>query len=147
MIDLRIQKMAVGDKFVTDPQIITKSDVERFCSLTGMKHPLFLIDEYVKSDEERGKVVKLQGALIPGQLSFAIFLGNLLSLHILDDVIVQLGTNNLKWPNPAYHYDRLRTEIEITDKKTTKSGDGIIVDFDWKVKNQDDLVVCEGHNT
>ena len=146
MTELRIQKMNVGDRFVTDPQIITKSDVESFCSLAGMKHPLFLSDQYVQTDEERGKVIKLESALIPGQLSFAIFMGNLLTSHILDDVIVQLGTNNLKWPAPAYHYDSLRTEIEIIDKRTTKAG-SIIVDFDWWVKNQNDSVVCEGHNT
>jgi len=146
MTDLRIQKMNIGDKFTTPPRMVTKTDVETFCSLSGIKDPLFLSDEYVKSDEERQQVVKLEGALIPGQLSFAVFMGNLANSHILDDVIVQLGTTNLRWPAPAYHYDMLRTEIEITGKRTTKSG-SIIVDFDWWLKNQNDIVVCEGHNT
>lgn len=146
MTELRIQNMKVGDKFVTPARMVTKTDVETFCSLTGMMHPLFLSDKYVKTDEEREKVVKLESALIPGQLSFAIFMGNMLTSHILDDVIVQLGTNNMRWPAPAYHYDMLRTEIEITGNKTTKAG-SIIADFDWWVKNQNDAVVCEGHNT
>ena len=146
MTELRIQNMKVGDRFVTPPRIVTKTDVETFCSLTGMMHPLFLSDEYVRADEERGKVVKLESALIPGQLSFAIFMGTMLTSHVLDDVIVQLGTNNMRWPAPAYHYDMLRTEIEIIGNKTTKTG-SIIVDFDWWVKNQNDVVVCEGHNT
>ena len=146
MTEIRIQNMKVGDKFVTPARMVTRTDVEHFCSLTKMTHPLFLSDEYVKTDEERGKVVKLEGSLIPGRLSFSIFMGNLLASHILDDVIVQLGTTNMKWPTPAYHNDKLRTEIKITGNRKTKTS-SIIVDFDWWVKNQNDAVVCEGHNT
>ena len=111
-----------------------------------MMDPVFLSDEYVKSDEERNKVVKLEGALVPGQLSYSVFMGNLVNSHILEDVIVQLATTNLRWPAPAYQYDMLRTEIEITGNKKTKAG-SIIVDFDWWLKNQHDVIVCEGHNT
>ena len=146
MTELRIQRMKVGEKFATPARMVTRTDIEHFCSLTGMMDPLFLSDEHVKTDEERNRIVKLEGALIPGQLSYSIFMGNLVSSHILDDVIVQLGTTNLRWPAPAYHYDMLKTEIEITGNKTTKAG-SIIVDFDWWLKNQHDQVVCEGHNT
>ena len=146
MTEQRIQHMEVGDRFVTPARMVTKTDVETFCSISGMTHPLFLSDQYIKADEERGKVVKLEGALIPGQLAFAVFMGNLVTSHILDDVVVQLGTNNLRWPAPAYHYDELRTEIEIIGKTTTQAG-SIIIDFDWRLKNQNDLAVCEGHNT
>ena len=147
MSEMRLQRMEIGDKYVTSSHIVTTTDVEQFCTLAGMKLPIFLSDEYVKSDEERGKIVKLQGAIIPGQLSFAFFMGSVVSAHLVDDVIVQMATDRLKWPNPAYHYDELRTEIEITNKKTIKSGDAIVIEFDWRVKNQNDLVVCEGHNT
>jgi acyl dehydratase len=146
MTEQRIQRMEIGDKFATPPKMVTKTDVETFCSLSGMSFPLFLSDEYVKADKERQELVKLEGALVPGQLSFAIFMGNMVNSHLLDDVVVQLGTTNLRWPAPAYHYDMLRTEIEIVGKRTTKAGT-IIMDFDWWLKNQNDVVVCEGHNT
>lgn len=146
MTELRIQRIEVGGKFVTSPRIVTKSDVEQFCNISGMKMNLFVDDNYVKSDEERQKVIKLDGALIPGQLSYSVFMGNLVESGLLNDVVVQLGTTNLRWPAPAYHYDALRTEIEVTNKRETKAGT-IIVDFDWQLKNQNDVVVCEGHNT
>jgi len=146
MAELRIQRMKVGDKFVTPARMVTKADIENFCSISGMKFPLFLSDEYVRADEERQKIVKLAGAIIPGQLSYSVFMGNLVDSHLLDDVIVQLATTNLRWPAPAYPDDMLKTEIEIIGNKTTKSG-SIIVDFDWWLKNQNDTVVCDGHNT
>ena len=146
MTDLRIQKMNIGDRFVTPPKMVTKTDIESFCSISGMSFPLFLSDDHVINDEERQLIVKLKGAIIPGQLSYSIFMGNLVNSHILDDVVVQLGTTKLRWPAPSYPYDQLRTEIEVVDKKNTKAGT-IIVDFDWWLKNQDDVVVCEGHNT
>jgi acyl dehydratase len=53
----------------------------------------------------------------------------------------------VKWPAPAYPYDMLRIEIEITGNRTTKTGDAVIVDYRWEVKNQNDAVVIEGNNT
>lgn len=146
MGQLRMQNMKVGDKYVTPARIVTRTDVETFCSITGMMHSLFLSDDYVKSDEASQKL-GLRGSVVPGQLSYAIMLGNLVRDQIIDDVIVQLGANNVRWPAPAYPYDMLRTEIEITGSRTTKAGDSVIVDYIWQVKNQNDAVVIEGNNT
>jgi len=146
MGQLRIQKMKVGDKYVSSAKLVTKTDKEIFCSVSGMMHSLFLSDDYVKSDEASQKI-GLQASVVPGQLSYAIMLGNLVRDRILDDVIVQLGSNNVRWPAPAYAYDMLRTEIEITGNRITKAGDSVIVDYIWQVKNQNDAVVIEGINT
>jgi len=146
MTDLRIQQMEIGDKFATPSRIVTKTDIDSFCAISNMRFPLFLSDQHALDDEEINQLVKLKGAIVPGQLSFAIFMGNLVNSHILDDVVFQLGTDGLKWPAPAYPFDELRTEIEVKNKKPTKVGT-IIIEFDWWLKNQDDVVVCQGHNT
>ena len=143
---LRIQHMKAGDKYVSSARMVSRTEVETFCAVTGMRGPLFLSDEYVKSNEESQKI-GLKGSVVPGQLSYAIMLGNLLRDEILDDVIVQVGSNNVKWPAAAYPYDMLRTEIEITGNRTTKMGDAAIVEYKWEVKNQNDVVVIEGNNT
>jgi len=145
MARLPIQNMKVGEKHVTPSRMVTKTDIETFCSVTGMIHPVFLSDQYVKSDEESQKI-GLKGSVVPGQLSYAIMLGNLLRDETLDDVIVQLGANNIRWTAPIYPYDMLRTEIEITGNRVTKEGRAI-VDYNWQVKNQNDVVVVEGNNT
>jgi len=146
MGELRIQNMKVGEKHVTSAKMVTRTDVDTFCSASGMLHPIFLSDDYVKSDEASQKI-GLKGSVVPGQLTYAIMLGNLARERIIEDVIVQLGSNDVRWPAPAYPYDMLRTEIEITNNRTTKAGDSVIVDYNWQVKNQNDAVVIEGKNT
>ena len=146
MPELRIQDMKVGEKFVTTPRIITKTDIETFCSVTGMLRPSFLSDAYVKSNKAR-QAGGLKGSIAPGQLQMSIMLGNLIRSGLIEDAVFQLGTNNVKYTAPVYPYDMLRTEIEITGKRITKSGDRAIIDYKWKVKNQDDVTVIQGDNT
>ncbi|MBA7702387.1 hypothetical protein ES703_111154 [subsurface metagenome] len=146
MPELRIQHMKVGDKFVTPPRIITRTDIEIFCTATGMIEPLFSSDAYVKSSKAH-QAIGLKGSVAPGQFTMGIFIGNLVRAGLLDDVIVQLATNNVKYTAPAYPYDMLRTEIEITGNRITKSGEQVIVDYKWEVKNQDNVTVIQGANT
>lgn len=44
MMKLRIQKMEVGERVATPPRMVTRTDIEHFCSLTGMMSPEFLIN-------------------------------------------------------------------------------------------------------
>lgn len=146
MGELRIQHMKVGDRFVSAPRVVTRTDIESFCAATGMVHPLFASNEWVKSSEAH-QALGFKGSIAPGQLAQAVFLGNLVAAGLLDDVIAQLGTNNVKYLAPVYPYDMLRTEIEITGNRVSKSGKQVIVDYKWAVKNQDDVIVEQGENT
>ena len=146
MAELRIQHMKVGDKFVTPAKIVTKTDVETFCTITGMITPTFVSDAFIKSSELH-QAMGIKGPLVPGQLQIGIFMGNLVQSRILDDAIIQLGTSNVRYAAPVYAYDMLRTEIEITGNRVAKSGDRVIVDYKWEVKNQDDVTVIQGDNT
>lgn len=146
MEDLRIQHMKVGDRFVTPARMVTRTEIENFCAATGMKLPVFASDEWVKSSKEH-QALGLKGSIAPGQFAMAIFLGNLIGAGLLDDVIVQLGTDKVKYLAPVYPYDMLRTEIEITGSRVSKSGTQVIVDYKWAVKNQNDVIVEQGENT
>lgn len=146
MGNLRIQHMKVGDKYVTSSRIVTRTEIENFCAATGMKLPVFASDEWVKASPEH-QALGVKGSVAPGQFAMAIFLGNLITDGLLDDVIVQLGTDKVKYLAPVYPYDTLRTEIEITGNRVSKSGTQVIVDYKWAVKNQNDVVVEQGENT
>lgn len=146
MGNLRIQHMKVGDKYVTSSRIVTRTEIENFCAATGMKLPVFASDEWVKASPEH-KAMGVKGSVAPGQFIMAIFLGNLITDGILDDVIFQLGTDKVKYLAPVYPYDTLRTEIEITGNRVSKSGTQVIVDYKWAVKNQNDVIVEQGENT
>jgi len=146
MGNLRIQHMKVGDKYVTSSRIVTRTEIENFCAATGMKLPVFASDEWVKASPEH-QALRVKGSVAPGQFAMAIFLGNLITDGLLDDVIVQLGTDKVKYLAPVYPYDTLRTEIEITGNRVSKSGTQVIVDYKWAVKNQNDVIVEQGENT
>ena len=146
MGNLRIQHMKVGDKYVTSSRIVTRTEIENFCAATGMKLPIFASDEWVKASPEH-QALRVKGSVAPGQFAMAIFLGNLITDGLLDDVIVQLGTDKVKYLAPVYPYDTLRTEIEITGNRVSKSGTQVIVDYKWAVKNQNDVIVEQGENT
>lgn len=146
MGNLRIQHMKVGDKYVTSSRIVTRTEIENFCAATGMKLPVFASDEWVKASPEH-QALGVKGSVAPGQFAMAIFLGNLITDGLLDDVIVQLATDKVKYLAPVYPYDTLRTEIEITGNRVSKSGTQVIVDYKWAVKNQNDVIVEQGENT
>ena len=146
MGNLRIQHMKVSDKYVTSSRIVTRTEIENFCAATGMKLPVFASDVWVKASPEH-QALGVKGSVAPGQFAMAIFLGNLITDGLLDDVIVQLGTDKVKYLAPVYPYDTLRTEIEITGNRVSKSGTQVIVDYKWAVKNQNDVIVEQGENT
>ena len=146
MGNLRIQHMKVSDKYVTSSRIVTRTEIENFCAATGMKLPVFASDEWVKASPEH-QALGVKGSVAPGQFAMAVFLGNLITDGLLDDVIVQLGTDKVKYLAPVYPYDTLRTEIEITGNRVSKSGTQVIVDYKWAVKNQNDVIVEQGENT
>jgi len=146
MKNLRIQHMKVGDKYISSTRIVTRTEIENFCAVTGMKLPVFASDEWVKASAEH-QALGIKGCVAPGQFAQAIFLGNLITDGLLDDVIVQLRTDNVKYLAPVYAYDMLKTEIEITGNRVSKSGTQVIIDYKWAVKNQHDVVVEQGDNT
>ena len=146
MGSLRIQHMKVGEKFVSSSRMVTRTEIENFCAVTGMKLPVFASDEWIKASAEH-QAMGIKGSVAPGQFAMAIFLGNLITDGLLDDVIFQLGTDKVKYLAPVYPYDTLRTEIEITGNRASKSGTQVIVDYKWAVKNQHDVVVEQGENT
>ena len=65
-----MQDLEVGEKFSTGRKIVSQTDVEIHCTLSGDDHPLFLIDEFAT------KVgLNFKGRIVPGILTFAYAVG------------------------------------------------------------------------
>ena len=146
MAEVRIQRMKAGERFTTRPRVVTSSDIEVFCTLSGMVHPLFMSDSYISGDKY-ARALGFAGRLAPGQLLLSLMMGLLVNSGILDDVVVQLGINNVKFTAPCYAYDTVQTEIEIAGNRETKSGDRVIVDYKWQLVKEDHRPVVTGENT
>ena len=133
-----VQNMEIGDKFITKPRVITKTDLELYAISTGDTHPMFL-------SEERAKAAGWKNQLVPGLLTFSIAVGLLIQSGYISDVMAFMGTDKVKFNAPVYPYDAVRVETEVLSKKQTKSGNWTC-SYKWIVRNQNDEAVAEGEN-
>jgi len=44
-----IQNMDMGDRFITKPRVITRTDLELYAISAGDTHPMFLSEEHAKA--------------------------------------------------------------------------------------------------
>jgi acyl dehydratase len=146
MAEQRIQHLNVGAKFITRPKLVTGTDIDTFGAVTSMLHPLFLSEERVKQDPF-AQAVGLKTRVAPGLMVSAVGLGQLLQSGLLDDVVVSMGTDKVRFTAPVYPGDMIHMEIEILSRRETKAGDRVISTYKWEIKNHDDVVVAEGENT
>ena len=138
MAGKRLSEREVGEKFVgTQSRLITPTELDIFCDITGMRGDAFLNDEAARS-------MGMKSRVLPGAMSFAILfsvIGEFLGPAIFT------GLNNMRLLAPVFPYDRLRAETEVIAKKVTSKGDRAFVTYTWTLKNQDDVIVAQGDNT
>ena len=132
-----IQDMEVGDTLTTKSRVITKTDVELFALLGGDIAPQFLDD---KAAQESG----WKAQLVPGLCTLNIAYGLLIQAGFISDIIAYMETREMKFLAPVYPGDSITTKTEVTAKKRTKKG--WICEYDWAIRNQDDVTVAQGHN-
>ena len=66
MAGKRLADMDIGGKFVSDKvRLVTPTELDMFCNITGMRGDAFLSDEVAKS-------YGMKSRLLPGAMSFAI---------------------------------------------------------------------------
>jgi len=127
-----------GDKYVSSKtRLVTATELDIFCDITGMRGDAFLSDEVAKS-------YGLKSRVLPGAMSLAVL------FSLIEDVLqgaMFTGLSNLKLLAPVHPYDRLKAEAEVVSKKETSKGDRVFVTYSWTLKNQDDVAVAQGDNT
>ena len=134
----RLADRDIGEKYVgTGTRLITPTELDMFCNITGMRGDVFLSDEAAKSFGMKTRV-------LPGAMSLAI-LFSLLGEFLQSAIFT--GLNNLKLLAPVFPYDKLRAEAEVLNKKETSKGDRVFVTYLWTLKNQDEVTVAQGENT
>ena len=138
MAEKQLVDRDIGEKFVgSATRLVTPTELDMFCNITGMRGDAFLSDEVARS---RG----MKSRLLPGAMSFAILFS--LLEKVLEGAIFT-GVNNLKLLAPVYPNDKLKAEAEVLGKKETSKGDRVFVTYSWVLKNQDEVTVAQGENT
>jgi acyl dehydratase len=120
---------------------VTEMDNVLFTSLTMNMAPIHLDEEYAKTTVHGQRLVNslLTLALVNAwqvpELTMGTTLGN-------------LGYEEIRFPNPVFHGDTLRSETTILDKRLSKSrNDSGIVWFEHIGYNQRHEVVCTCRRT
>jgi acyl dehydratase len=138
MADKRLADREIGEKYVgSATRLITATELDMFCNITGMRGDAFLSDEAARS-------IGLKSRVLPGAMSIAILfslLGEFLGPAIFT------GMNNLRLLAPVCPNDRLRAEAEVLGKKETSKGNRVFVTYSWMLKNQEGVTVAQGENT
>lgn len=136
-----MQDLEVGEKFSTGKKIVSQTDVEIYCTLSGDNHPLFLNDEFAT------KVgLNFKKRIVPGILTFAYAVGLMIQTGRFHDVVAHVSTEKLRFKAPVYIGDIIQAHVEILDKKEAKE-DKVLVTYKWNVTNQNGEIVAEGINT
>lgn len=119
----------MGVRYPTRVRTITDADHEAFCRLVGYEVPMFLDDAYAK---QHG----LPGRICPSHLimSFSTAMtGDLFR----ESVIALMAIENARFLGVVRPGDRIRTEVEVVEKRPTSKPDRGVVVFRDHVYNQD----------
>lgn len=122
------EDFAVGERIQTYSRTITDGDHSLFCALVGYHVPLFIDEEYAKTTRFGGRICP--SALI---MSFSTAMTESLFRHT---VLAQLAADNGRFFLPVKPGDTIRTEVEVLEKRETKSPRSGVVVFRDHVLNQ-----------
>lgn len=126
------EDLEIGQHFVTAARTITECDIVHFFMLSGAFEELFTNREFV----EKESVFKKRIGQGPLTLLISLGLGAQQGwMHGM--VMAFLGMDQLRVPRPVYENDTVHVDIEIIDKRESRSRtDGAIVTSRNTVLNQ-----------
>jgi len=139
-VGITLSQSIIGSKHVTPSKIMTQGEEELFCSITENELGIFLSDEAAKNKGWKGRI-------IPGPLIFSVSNGLMEASGILDDVVAFLGTDEMRFVAPGSIGDTIHVEIELVEKRLTKSGDRGVVRYKWRTITQNGKDIARGINS
>ncbi len=129
------EELNVGDKWVSQGRAVSAADILIYAGIGGDYYEIHMNDEYARGHGFRERIAH-------GALSLTMTGGFLYQSIPLQQMIIANLAGTWTNPNPVYIGDTLYDEIEIVEKREskTKSDRGIIT-FRSTVKNQNGQTV------
>ena len=137
MNETRMADGNIGDKFVGSTRVITRTELDLFCTICGLRLDPFLIDDAAKK-------MGFKGSMVPGPFLFTLAFG---LLGELLEGLVHVGTEKLKVLSPVYLNEKIHVETEILDKKESSGSGKRFLTWAWAIKKDDGSVSIQGVNT
>ncbi len=138
MAGLYFEEFEVGQIFKhAITRTVTETDNILFSTMTHNPQPLHL-DHHFAAQTEWGK------PLVNSLFTLGLIIGVSVHETTLGTTIANLGLSDVKFPNPLFHNDTVRTVSEIVSKRESKSRpDAGIVEFIHRGYNQHDKLIAE----
>ena len=132
------EELEIGQRFAHQPgRTITEADNVFFSTLTMNPQPLH-VDFHAAAKAEFGK------PLVNSVFTFGLMIGVSVADTTLGTLVANLGYDALKFPNPVFAGDTLRSESECVAVRESKSRPNAgIVTWAHRSFNQRGELVCE----
>lgn len=133
------EDFSIGDTFETQSRTITEADVVNYCGLAGDFTPIHTDEEYAKNSRYGTRIVH-------GPLTMSIAIGQTTQIGYTDETLVGFyGIDNLRFPNPVFPDDTIRTVQEVSGLEEREKGG--LVTLKTTVLNQTDETVAVWDHT
>jgi acyl dehydratase len=138
MAGLYFEEFEIGQTFEhAITRTVTEMDNFMFTAMTHNPQPLHL-DYHFAEQTEWGK------PLVNSLFTLGLIIGVSVHETTLGTTIGNLGMTNVRFPNPVFHGDTIRTVSEVVSKRESKSRPTAgIVEFIHRGYNQRDQLVAE----
>jgi acyl dehydratase len=136
---LTYDSIEVGARFASSGRTISESDHGLFVLLSGDWHS-------IHCDAAYAATTPLGRRLVHGTFGITMALGSLEAqvLRVSDALVAALGISEWSYKAPIFIGDTLHIEMEIAEKRVTRSGDRYVLRRQIRLINQDGTVVQEG---
>ena len=126
------EEFEIGETFKSRSRTITEADVTSFAGLSGDYNEIHVSETYAEDTIFGTRIAH-------GPLVFSIGLGLTTQIGYTEETVIGLyGIDNMRFPNPAFPGDTIRTVQEVTDLREKEKGG--VVTLRSTVYNQDDDV-------
>jgi acyl dehydratase len=136
---LYYEDLSEGQTFTGPARTVTETDLVNFAMLSGDWNPIHTDEEFAKSTYYGKRVVH-------GLFGLSMTTGLLDRTGLFaSSIIAALGIRDWNYKAPVFVGDTLHFEMEIASKRLTSKRDRGIVDRQFRLINQREEVVQEGH--
>ena len=133
--DKFFEDFEIGESFMTAGRTVTETDIVMHAMHTGdfMPH---------HTDEEFAKTQPIKHRIAHGNLTFAISTGLIFQTAGVNSNVMNYGYNKIRYPNPVYAGDTIKTEVKISEKTDAKQPTHGLLTQTETTTNQRGETVC-----
>lgn len=133
MAGLYFEEFVIGQVFKHDlTRTVTEMDNILYCALTHNPQPLHLDEEFSKKTEFGQRIVN-------SLFTLGLVIGVSVQDTTLGTTIANLGMTDIRFRNPVFHGDTLRSQSTVMEKRESKSRPNAgVVTFEHRGFNQRD---------